>query len=216
MGAPGWNVAGATSLVDDMVSFCNQPLVERTGWAAIPTDHGTFDASSFRDADGLEHIAFVARHDLGDAPLVRVHSECLTGDVFGSRRCDCGTQLDRALEVVGSEGGMVIYVRGHEGRGIGLGPKLRAYELQDGGMDTVDANHALGMPADARTYDVAAAILADLGVTSVRLLTNNPTKAEGLESHGVDIVERVPLMGQLTDENAGYLATKRDRMQHTL
>jgi 3,4-dihydroxy 2-butanone 4-phosphate synthase/GTP cyclohydrolase II len=206
-----------------MVSFRNRPdaptftLVERTGRARIPTRHGTFTAYGYRDGQGLEHIAYVGEDTATvDAPLVRVHSECLTGDVFGSLRCDCGSQLDRALEVVGgADAGVIVYVRGHEGRGIGLGHKLQAYELQDTGMDTVDANHALGFPADSREYDVAAAILHDLEVRRVRLLSNNPAKSEGLSLHGIEVTEQVPLLGTTTSENLRYLETKRERMAHT-
>src|SRR5438270_200004 len=149
--------------------------------------------------------------------LVRVHSECLTGDVFGSQRCDCGPQLDAALAAVAAEGrGVVLYTRGHEGRGIGLMHKLQAYELQDAGEDTVDANLVLGLPADARDYGVGAQILADLGVRSMRLLTNNPAKRAGLEGYGLSIVARVPVPIRVTPENLRYLMTKRDRMGHDL
>jgi 3,4-dihydroxy 2-butanone 4-phosphate synthase/GTP cyclohydrolase II len=149
--------------------------------------------------------------------LVRVHSECLTGDVLGSLRCDCGPQLDAALAAVAAEGrGVVLYVRGHEGRGIGLMHKLQAYQLQDAGADTVDANLALGMPADARDYGTGAQILADLGVRSMRLLTNNPAKRAGLEGYGLAIIGRVPLPIRPNPENLRYLRTKRDRMGHDL
>jgi 3,4-dihydroxy 2-butanone 4-phosphate synthase/GTP cyclohydrolase II len=159
------------------------------------------------------------RGDLGDGDdvLVRVHSECLTGDVFGSRRCDCGPQLDAAIATVAAEGrGVVLYVRGHEGRGIGLMHKLQAYQLQDDGQDTVDANVSLGLPADARDYGTGAQILADLGVRSMRLLTNNPSKRAGLEGYGLSIVGRVPLPVRVTADNLRYLRTKRDRMGHDL
>jgi 3,4-dihydroxy 2-butanone 4-phosphate synthase/GTP cyclohydrolase II len=149
--------------------------------------------------------------------LVRVHSECLTGDVLGSLRCDCGPQLDAALAAVAAEGrGVVLYVRGHEGRGIGLMHKLQAYQLQDAGADTVDANLALGMPADARDYGTGAQILVDLGVRSMRLLTNNPAKRAGLEGYGLTITGRVPLPIRPNPENLRYLRTKRDRMGHDL
>jgi 3,4-dihydroxy 2-butanone 4-phosphate synthase/GTP cyclohydrolase II len=149
--------------------------------------------------------------------LTRVHSECLTGDVFGSSRCDCGPQLAEAMERIVAEGrGVVIYLRGHEGRGIGLLAKLQAYQLQDGGRDTVDANLDLGLPADARHYGAATQILRDLGVASVRLLTNNPDKTESLESYGVPVTERVPLTPRPNDHNLQYLQTKRDRMGHQL
>ena len=157
--------------------------------------------------------------DIGDGTdiLVRVHSECLTGDVFGSLRCDCGPQLDAALDAVAAEGrGVVLYIRGHEGRGIGLLQKLRAYELQDAGADTVDANLDLGLPADSREYGTGAQVLAALGVRSMRLLTNNPAKRAGLEGYGLSIVERVPLPVASNPENVRYLTTKRDRMGHAL
>jgi 3,4-dihydroxy 2-butanone 4-phosphate synthase/GTP cyclohydrolase II len=157
--------------------------------------------------------------DIGDGEnvLVRVHSECLTGDVFGSERCDCGPQLDAALDAVQGEGrGVVLYVRGHEGRGIGLLHKLQAYQLQDGGADTVDANLELGLPADSRDYGTGAQVLADLGIHSMRLLTNNPAKRAGLEGYGLAIVERVPLPISPTQHNLAYLRTKRDRMGHDL
>jgi 3,4-dihydroxy 2-butanone 4-phosphate synthase/GTP cyclohydrolase II len=146
-----------------------------------------------------------------------VHSECLTGDVFGSHRCDCGPQLDEALERIVAEGrGVVVYLRGHEGRGIGLVAKLQAYSLQDGGRDTVDANLDLGLPADARHYGTATQVLRDLGIGSVRLLTNNPAKVTSLEDFGVKVVERVPLTPHPNDHNLAYLLTKRDRMGHAL
>jgi 3,4-dihydroxy 2-butanone 4-phosphate synthase/GTP cyclohydrolase II len=192
--------------------------VERVAQTRLPTMHGEFTAVGYRDGTGVEHIALVAG-DVGDGRdvLVRVHSECLTGDVFGSRRCDCGSQLAAALGQVAAAGrGVVLYMRGHEGRGIGLLPKLRAYSLQDRGRDTVDANLELGLPADARDYRVAARILADLGVRTVRLLTNNPAKTVALEQHGVSISNRVPLEVPPTPDNLRYLRTKRDRMGHLL
>ncbi|HVA61996.1 MAG TPA: bifunctional 3,4-dihydroxy-2-butanone-4-phosphate synthase/GTP cyclohydrolase II [Mycobacteriales bacterium] len=187
--------------------------------ARIPTRHGAFRAVGYQSlVDGTDHIALV-RGDIGDGErvLVRVHSECLTGDVFGSRRCDCGPQLDSALATVAAEGrGVVLYVRGHEGRGIGLLHKLWAYQLQDLGQDTVDANLNLGLPADARDYGIGAQILVDLGIRSMRLLTNNPAKRAGLEGYGLSIVERVALPVTATAENLRYLVTKRDRMGHDL
>ncbi len=193
--------------------------VARVAQTKLPTAHGEFTAYGFDSLlDGIEHIALVAG-DIGDGRevLVRVHSECLTGDVLGSLRCDCGPQLDAALAAVAAEGrGVVLYVRGHEGRGIGLMHKLQAYQLQDGGADTVDANLALGMPADGRDYGTGAQILRDLGVVSMRLLTNNPDKRAGLEGYGLEIVERVPLPIRATRENLRYLRTKRDRMGHDL
>ncbi|WP_181641775.1 GTP cyclohydrolase II, partial [Nocardioides massiliensis] len=153
----------------------------------------------------------------GGPVLTRVHSECLTGDAFGSRRCDCGPQLDESFDRIVEEGrGVVVYLRGHEGRGIGLVAKLQAYQLQDGGRDTVDANLDLGLPADARHYGTATQILRDLGVTSVRLMTNNPGKVTDLEAFGIEVVEQVPLTPRPNDHNLAYLMTKRDRMGHTL
>jgi 3,4-dihydroxy 2-butanone 4-phosphate synthase/GTP cyclohydrolase II len=193
--------------------------VVRVAEAQIPTGHGVFRAFGYESVlDGTDHIALV-RGEIGDGSdvLVRVHSECLTGDVFGSRRCDCGPQLDAALEAVAAEGrGVVLYVRGHEGRGIGLMHKLQAYQLQDTGSDTVDANLELGLPADARDYGTGAQILVDLGIRSMRLLSNNPTKRAGLEGYGLEIVGRVPLPLHATPENLRYLQTKRDRMGHDL
>ncbi|MCW2567520.1 MAG: bifunctional 3,4-dihydroxy-2-butanone-4-phosphate synthase/GTP cyclohydrolase [Mycobacterium sp.] len=193
--------------------------VERVVEARIPTRHGEFTAAGYRSTfDDREHVALV-RGDIGDGRdvLVRVHSECLTGDVFGSLRCDCGPQLDSALEAVAAEGrGIVLYVRGHEGRGIGLLHKLQAYELQDAGADTVDANLELGLPADARDYGTGAQILADLGVQTMRLLTNNPAKRAGLEGYGLTVVGRVSLPSHAHPENLTYLRTKRDRMGHEI
>jgi 3,4-dihydroxy 2-butanone 4-phosphate synthase/GTP cyclohydrolase II len=152
-----------------------------------------------------------------EAVLTRVHSECLTGDVFGSQRCDCGPQLDEALErVVAAGRGVVVYLRGHEGRGIGLVAKLQAYALQDAGRDTVDANLDLGLPADARHYGAASQVLRDLGVSQVRLLTNNPEKSESLQDFGIHVVEQVPLTPRPNKHNLAYLRTKRDRMGHSL
>lgn len=190
--------------------------LQAVGRARIPTAHGEFKATAFTDAQGHEHMAYVSTVDVTGAPMVRLHSECLTGDVLGSLRCDCGSQLRRALELTGEHGGMVLYIRGHEGRGIGLGQKMLAYELQDDGLDTVDANHALGHPADARTYDVAAAMLHELGINQIRLLSNNPAKTEGLAELGIDVVEQVALTGDITPENIRYLETKREKMAHTV
>lgn len=196
-----------------------EALVHRVATATMPTAHGDFRAVGFRsEIDNIDHIALV-RGEIGDGEqvLVRVHSECLTGDVFGSLRCDCGPQLNAALRMVAAEGrGIVLYVRGHEGRGIGLLHKLRAYELQDAGRDTVDANLELGLPADARDYGTGAQILADLGVRSMRLLTNNPAKRAGIEGYGLSISETVPLIVEPNDHNAHYLRTKAMRMGHTL
>ena len=207
--------------IADLIAYRrrNERQVERVAEARIPTNYGDFRAVGFRSlVDGIEHVALV-RGDIGDGDdvLVRVHSECLTGDVFGSRRCDCGPQLDAAIAAVAAEGrGVVLYVRGHEGRGIGLMHKLRAYQLQDQGQDTVDANVSLGLPADGRDYGIGAQILVDLGVRSMRLLTNNPDKRAGLEGHDLSIVARVPLPVRVTPENLRYLTTKRDRMGHDL
>jgi 3,4-dihydroxy 2-butanone 4-phosphate synthase / GTP cyclohydrolase II len=194
-------------------------LVERIAGARLPTEYGEFTAVGYRATnDGTEHVALVCG-DIGDGQdvLVRVHSECLTGDVFTSVRCDCGPQLHAAMQRVAEEGrGVVLYVRGHEGRGIGLMHKLQAYQLQDGGRDTVDANLDLGLPADARDYGTGAQILYDLGVRTMRLLTNNPAKRAGLEGYGLAIVGREPLPIRPHPENLRYLQTKRDRMGHLL
>jgi len=207
--------------IADLIAYRRrtEKQVVRVAEARIPTAHGTFTAVGYDSLlDGIEHVALVYG-DLaeGDSVLVRVHSECLTGDVFGSLRCDCGPQLDAALEAVAAEGrGIVLYMRGHEGRGIGLMHKLQAYQLQDSGHDTVDANLALGVPADARDYGTGAQILVDLGVRSMRLLTNNPAKRVGLEGYGLTVVDRVPLSVWPNPENVHYLRTKRDRMGHEL
>lgn len=187
------------------------------GEARLPTAHGEFTVRAYRDArTGDQHVALVKDAAEGVVPIVRVHSECLTGDAFSSQRCDCGPQLDAALERVQAEGGAVIYLTGHEGRGIGIVAKIQAYALQDKGLDTVDANVQLGLPVDRREYGAAAAILADLGLDSVRLLTNNPAKVEGLRASGVNVVERVAHHVGLHPENALYRATKVERMGHLL
>jgi 3,4-dihydroxy 2-butanone 4-phosphate synthase / GTP cyclohydrolase II len=207
--------------ISDLIAYRrrHESQVRAVAEAQIPTAHGTFRAVGYQGLlDGREHLALVAG-DLGDGRdvLVRVHSECLTGDVLGSLRCDCGPQLDAAMAAVAAEGrGVVLYVRGHEGRGIGLLHKLQAYELQESGADTVDANLELGMPADGRDYGTGAQILVDLGVRTMRLLTNNPAKRAGLEGYGLHIVGRVPLPATPTPENLRYLQTKRDRMGHDL
>ncbi len=196
-----------------------EKLVRRVSEARIPTRHGDFTAYVYASLlDGVEHMAFVRGEVAGSTDvLVRVHSECLTGDVFGSLRCDCGVQLDLALERVAAEGeGVVVYLRGHEGRGIGLGHKLRAYRLQDQGRDTVEANVELGFPVDSREYGIGSQILVDLGITTMRLMTNNPAKYGGLEGYGLEIVERVPLRTEPTDENISYLRAKQDKLGHFL
>lgn len=183
----------------------------------VPTSHGTVRFLAYKDrVTGTDHLAVVSGEISDDAPLVRVHSECLTGEAFGSLKCECGPQLDAALDTIAREGGIVIYMRGHEGRGIGLINKLRAYSLQERGMDTVDANLALGLPADARDYAAAAGILADLGVDKVRLLTNNTDKVAQLRGFGLDVVEQVPLLVGVGPNNHQYLETKRDRMGHVI
>ncbi|MEI8056021.1 MAG: bifunctional 3,4-dihydroxy-2-butanone-4-phosphate synthase/GTP cyclohydrolase II [Actinomycetes bacterium] len=207
--------------IADLISYIRRTerQIDRVAQTRMPTELGEFTAFGFRSRlDGVEHVALVYGV-VGDGEdiLVRVHSECLTGDVFGSRRCDCGPQLDAALQRVVDEGrGIVLYMRGHEGRGIGLLHKLQAYELQDGGSDTVDANLELGLPADARDYGTGAQILADLGVRTMRLLTNNPAKRAGLEGYGLAIIGRVSLEIAPNSENLKYLRTKRDRMGHDL
>jgi 3,4-dihydroxy 2-butanone 4-phosphate synthase / GTP cyclohydrolase II len=191
--------------------------VRRAARTQLPTRHGRVIATGYHDLlTGAEHVALVNGQPVAGA-LVRVHSECLTGDAFGSLRCDCGPQLDAALAATaGPDGGAVVYLRGHEGRGIGLLPKLAAYALQDGGLDTVAANLEQGLPADAREYGAAAAILADLGLGAVRLLTNNPAKVTGLRAAGVDVVERVPLYVGAGPLNQNYLRAKRDLMGHLI
>jgi 3,4-dihydroxy 2-butanone 4-phosphate synthase/GTP cyclohydrolase II len=197
------------------------PVVRREAATRLPTRYGDFRAYGYRSVlDSVEHIALVAG-DLtegdGEDVLVRVHSECLTGDIFGSQRCDCGPQLQESLERVRAEGrGVVVYLRGHEGRGIGLLSKLRAYELQERGRDTLDANLELGLPADARDYAAAAQMLADLGVRSLRLMTNNPEKSEALERYGLRVKGREPMPVAAGEHNIRYLRTKRDRMGHDL
>ncbi len=184
--------------------------------ANVPTAHGAFRFLAYKDrVTGTDHLAVVAG-DLTESPLVRVHSECLTGEAFDSLKCECGPQLEAALDAIEQDGGVVIYMRGHEGRGIGLINKLRAYSLQERGLDTVDANLALGLPADARDYAAAAGILADLGIEKVRLLTNNTDKVAQLREFGLDIVEQVPLLVGVGPNNHQYLATKRDKMGHII
>lgn len=207
--------------IADLIAYRRrtESLIERVATAQLPTEEGVFDIIGFRGIlDNSDHVALVMG-DVGDGEniLVRVHSECLTGDAFGSLRCDCGPQLHAAMRQVAGEGrGIILYVRGHEGRGIGLMHKLQAYALQDQGADTVEANLALGLPADARDYGTGAQILVDLGVKSMRLLTNNPTKRAGLDGYGLRIAETVPIEIQPNDYNRDYLRVKRDDMGHDL
>jgi 3,4-dihydroxy 2-butanone 4-phosphate synthase/GTP cyclohydrolase II len=205
--------------VADLIEYRRrtEQLVERVAEVTLPTAYGEFHAIGYQEKlANKQHLALV-HGDVAGQPdvLVRVHSECLTGDILGSRRCDCGPQLQAAMSAVSAEGrGVVLYLRGHEGRGIGLLHKLQAYQLQDSGRDTVDANLDLGLPADARDYGIGAQILTDLGVRSMRLLSNNPAKRAGLEGYGLSIAERVPLVVAPNEHNAHYLATKASRMGH--
>ncbi|WIX75421.1 bifunctional 3,4-dihydroxy-2-butanone-4-phosphate synthase/GTP cyclohydrolase II [Amycolatopsis carbonis] len=211
--------------IADLVRYrrATERFVEHVATSAMPTVFGDFRAVAYRSTtDGTEHLALVH----GDAAaasrsprgaLVRVHSECLTGDIIGSLRCDCGAQLEQALRAIAAEGaGAVVYLRGHEGRGIGLAHKIRAYALQETGLDTVDANTTQGLPVDSRSYGVGAQILADLGVTRLRLITNNPAKYGGLDGYGLEIVDRVGLPAAATAHNLRYLRTKQQRLGHTL
>ncbi len=197
----------------------NEKLVRRIAEARIPTRWGDFTCYAYESLlDGEQHIALVKGTVSGEANvLVRVHSECLTGDVFGSLRCDCGVQLDSAMQLIADAGhGALVYLRGHEGRGVGIGHKIRAYSLQEQGRDTVEANLELGLPSDSREYGIGAQILVDLGITTMRVITNNPTKYGGLEGFGLEITERVPTIVLANPENIAYLRTKRDKMGHLL
>ena len=210
--------------IEQMIEYRRrtEQLARRVAETKLPTKYGEFRAYGYRiEVDGSEQVALVYGDPdalkTGDPVLTRVHSECLTGDVFGSRRCDCGPQLEEAMARIAQAGaGVVVYLRGHEGRGIGLVAKLQAYQLQDGGRDTVDANLDLGLPADARHYAAASQILRDLGVGSVRLLTNNPDKSRSLTAYGVPVAEQIALTPHPNDHNLEYLRTKRDRMGHDL
>ncbi|MFD9498301.1 bifunctional 3,4-dihydroxy-2-butanone-4-phosphate synthase/GTP cyclohydrolase II [Streptomyces sp. NPDC060035] len=207
--------------IEDLIAYrrSSEPTVRREAEVRLPTTFGAFTAYGYRSTvDGVEHVALV-HGDIGDGQdvLVRVHSECLTGDIFQSQRCDCGPQLHASMERITAEGrGVVVYLRGHEGRGIGLLSKLRAYELQERGVDTLDANLELGLPADARDYAAGAQILEDLGVRTLRLMTNNPDKTAALVRHGLGITGREPMPVQAGEHNLRYLRTKRDRMGHDL
>ena len=232
------NDDGTMARVPDLIEFCrehgllmitiaqlikyrrqNEKLVRRVAEARIPTQWGDFTCYVYESVlDGEQHVAMVRGAVQGEEDvLVRVHSECLTGDVFHSLRCDCGVQLDAAMERIAEEGlGVLVYLRGHEGRGIGIGHKIRAYSLQEEGHDTVEANVELGLPVDSREYGIGAQMLNDLGITTMRLMTNNPAKYGGLEGFGLEITERVPVLSAPNPENIGYLRTKREKMGHLL
>ena len=206
--------------IADLIAYRRrwEKLVHRVTEARIPTEYGEFRAVAYESHDGRTHVALVKGEPDGKQNvLVRVHSECFTGDVLGSIRCDCGLQLQESLRIIGDAGeGVLVYIRGHEGRGIGLRHKLEAYALQDSGLDTVEANVELGFSPDARDYGVGAQILSDLGISTMRLLTNNPTKRAGLEGHGLEIVERIPLESEPNPENVDYLMTKKEKLGHLL
>ncbi|MDG2113067.1 MAG: bifunctional 3,4-dihydroxy-2-butanone-4-phosphate synthase/GTP cyclohydrolase II [Actinomycetota bacterium] len=231
------NDDGTMSRLPELVEFCgehdlllisiadliryrraNERLVDPISQARIPTIYGDFTGHVYRDFDGTEHLALTYGQVMGTDPvLVRVHSECLTGDILASLRCDCGNQLHTALESIAREGaGVIVYLRGHEGRGIGIGHKIAAYGLQDQGRDTVDANTELGLPVDNREYGIGAQILVELGVTKMRLMTNNPAKIGGLDGYGLHIVERVAMPSTPNPENMAYLRTKQLRMGHLI
>ena len=212
--SPAGTASGAPSPDDVPVA---SPRVHFEVETTVPTTHGLLRMRAYRDlVTGADHVAIVSGDPTAPGALVRVHSECLTGEAFGSLKCECGPQLDASLDLIAEHGGVVVYLRGHEGRGIGLVNKLRAYRLQEDGLDTLDANVALGLPADARDYGAAVAILQDLGATSIHLLTNNPEKVRQLEAYGIDVAERIPLVVGASTFNQKYLDTKRDRMGHVL
>lgn len=208
------NMATEVTASQTVNEDAEESLIGEIGRSQLPTAYGSFELIIYRDQQGFEHSALVKGDVAETTPLIRLHSECLTGDAFGSLRCDCGPQLHTAMERIEEQGsGVILYLR-QEGRGIGLGNKIRAYALQDDGRDTVEANHELGFPADARSYDVAAAILAELGVSSVKLLSNNPAKREALQALGIEVAERISLVIDAQVHNKDYLQTKADRMGH--
>jgi 3,4-dihydroxy 2-butanone 4-phosphate synthase/GTP cyclohydrolase II len=225
----GKNEGLSVITIEQLVEYLREHNVEHTtdpsnrirfeAEANLPTTHGKFRVRGYYDLKTTaDHVAIIAGNPTGENVLVRMHSECITGEAFGSLKCECGPQLDYALDTIANDpnGGIVIYLRGQEGRGIGLLNKLKAYALQDQGLDTVDANVALGLPAEAREYGAAVAILRDLGVTSVRLMTNNPAKRGYLDAAGIDVTDYVPVIVGIAAENENYLATKRERMGHLI
>ena len=205
--------------IRDLVHYriCHEMLVQAEASSRIPLrSWGEFNMTVFRNAlDDAEHFALQKAHPPGVSPLVRIHSECITGDLFGSKKCDCGSQLEQSLQLIAAEGGILIYLR-QEGRGIGLANKLKAYALQEGGLDTVEANEQLGLPVDNRDYAVAYQILKWMGVSTIRLLTNNPSKMDALAQYGIEVEERMALNGELTDENRSYLKIKQEKLGHIL
>ncbi len=205
-------------VIEDLIKYRKETenLVSLKASPNLPTSHGDFQLKIFEDFTGKEHIALVKGEIKSDEPvIVRVHSECLTGDILGSSKCDCGQQKEKALDIIGKDGGIFLYMR-QEGRGIGLTNKMKAYELQDKGFDTVEANHHLGFDADLRDYKVAAQILSQLGVKKIRLLTNNPRKIEGLKEYGLDIIDRIPIQFKSNKHNDYYLKTKKNKLGHKL